>query len=168
MIVPAVDADALALVPELRVVAHRASDARELAGRRALPRRLLDHRLADADRKSVRIGGARRLNDQAIALAVRVRAEELLAVRKLEIEEDVVRHHGRTLREVVVPLAILLRPGLVEVGHRRAGGLGAGELRHVRAEREEACGGDQRGTCASVHRNLPLRDWMAFLVTAER
>ena len=108
----------LALVLELGVVARGAVQADLVTERVALAQEA-GHVVREADWEPVGVGaGVRRLGNQAVAVAVRVRPEQLPAARDLEVEEDVVRQDGRALRELVVPLAILLGPGLVEPDHR--------------------------------------------------
>ena len=55
------------------------------------------------------------LGDQAVALAVSVGTEQLLAAGNFQIQEDIVGQDGRALRELVVPFPIFLRPCLIEV-----------------------------------------------------
>ena len=76
------------LVSQLRGMAERAVNADCLA----LPSALRNHRLCQTDWQAVRVGPRiRGLGDQAVALAIRIRPKEFLAVGNLQIQEDVVR-----------------------------------------------------------------------------
>ena len=126
----------LALVLQLLFVARRAGHAGKFPGFLALPVRGRDHCLADADRQAVRV--VLRIcgfGDQTVALAVRVRPDEFLAVGELQVQEDVVRDDCRALREVVIPLPIRLRPRLIEVYDGTARGLGRTWRREEQAYR---------------------------------
>jgi|SRR5690242_3323137 hypothetical protein len=111
----AVDANSLSLLMKLRVVTGGTVDA----GFHALPWAFRDHFLSYSYWQPIRIPlRIRRRGNQAITVDIRVRPEQFLAIGDLQVHEDVVRHHDRSLAYPVKRVPIRLRPRLIEIDDR--------------------------------------------------